>query len=273
MRVEVSDGVSLAVDVWEGGDRVPFLLSHGLASNRRTWEKSAARLHELGHPVVNVDLRGHGGSDKPDAGYDFATMGADLLMVLDAVGFASAVLAGQSTGGNIVVEVAARAPERVPGVAGIDGGALEVSRQWPEWEAARTALTPPPIGGARADAIEARLRRRHPTWSDWAVEASMANFERLADGTVRPWLTLERHLRIVRSLWEHRPSTVIPGLTMPVLLVMAGTGDAREDQKRALAAEITAAASTVRVEWFSPGDHDLHLQFPIELAELLHRCF
>lgn len=273
MRVEVGDGVALAADLLEGGDRVPFLLSHGLASNRRTWERTAARLHELGHPVVNVDLRGHGGSDTPDEGYDFATMGDDLVMVLDAAGFATAVLAGQSTGGNIAVDLAARWPARVAGVAGVDGGALEVSRQWPEWESAQSALTPPPIAGTRADAVEAMLRRGHPTWSDWGVEASMANFERLADGTVRPWLTQDRHLRIVRSLWEHRPSTVIPTLSMPVLLVMAGTGDAWEAQKRALADEITTAAPQVRVEWFSPGDHDLHVQHPVELADLLHRCF
>jgi hypothetical protein len=29
----------------------------------------------------------------------------------------------------------------------------------------------------------------------------------------------------------------------------------------------------VRVEWFSPGDHDLHIQFPVELADLLHGAF
>ena len=149
MRVEVAPGVALEVDRWDGGDAVPFLLVHGLASNRRTWEGVAARLHELGHSVASVDLRGHGRSDKPDDGYDFATMGADLVAVLDAVGFPRAVLAGQSTGGNIVVDLAAQAPDRVAGVAGIDGGALELSRQWPDWEECKavsyTHLTLPTI--------------------------------------------------------------------------------------------------------------------------------
>lgn len=273
MRVVVDDGTSLAVDTWTGGDGVPFLLSHGLASNRRTWERAAARLHELGHPVATVDLRGHGASDKPDQGYDFTTLGADLVRVLDVVGFASAVLAGQSTGGNIVVDVGARHPDRVAGVAGVDGGALEPSRRWPDWDACRAALAPPALAGSSADAVEAMLRRGHPSWSDWAIEATMASFDRRPDGTVRPWLSVDRHVRILRSLWEHRPSTLIPTLEMPVLLVMADTGDAWSEHKRSLVAEVTAASARVRVEWFAPGDHDLHVQCPMELAELLHRYF
>ena len=32
----------------------------------------------------------------------------------------------------------------------------------------------------------------------------------VADGTVRPWLTFGRHIQILRSLWEHRPSEMVP---------------------------------------------------------------
>lgn len=272
-RVQVDDGVALECDVWAGGAGLPFLLVHGLSSNRRLWERSADRLHELGHPVASVDLRGHGRSDKPDAGYDFATMGSDLLAVLDAVGFGPAVLAGQSTGGNIVVDLAARAPERVAGVAGIDGGALELARQFPEWDRCKEALAPPPLAGTPATEVEGWLRKAHPTWTDWGIEASMANFEHLPDGTLRPWLSLENHLRLLRSLWEHRPSTVIPKLDVPVLLVMADTGDDWAEQKRAIVGELVEASRPVRVEWFSPGDHDLHVQYPAELADLLHAAF
>ena len=273
MRANVDTGVALEVDTWEGGDAVPFLLVHGLASNRRTWEGVAARLHELGHPVATVDLRGHGRSDKPELGYDFPTMGADLLGVLDAVGFETAVIAGQSTGGNIVVDLAARAPDRVAGVAGVDGGALELARQWPDWQECKVALAPPPLIGTPAASIEAWIRRGHPSWSDWGVEVTMANFEHLADGTIRPWLTLDRHLLILRALWEHHPSSVIPNLATSVLLVMAGTGDDWERQKRMIGDELVASAPNVQVEWISPGDHDLHVQHPIELADLLHRSF
>ena len=272
-RVPVARDVALHTVVRESDDRVPFLLVHGLASNCRTWEGVAERLAELGHPAATVDLRGHGLSDKPDDGYDFATMCADLLAVLDGVGFECPVVAGQSTGGNIAVELAARAPDRVAGVAGVDGGALELARQWREWDACLAALAPPKLAGVQAASIERRLRSAHPGWSDWGIDVTMGNFERLPDGTVRPWLSFDHHVRILRSLWEHRPSSVIPSLDVPVLLVLADAGDAFAGRKRALVDEIAETAPKVRVEWFSPGDHDLHVQFPVELADLLHQSF
>jgi pimeloyl-ACP methyl ester carboxylesterase len=273
MRVPVADGVGLHVPTWEGGDRAPFLLVHGLASNCRTWEGVAARLHESGHPVASVDQRGHGQSDKPDDGYDFATLCADLVEVLDAVGFERAVVAGQSTGGNIAVDLGARRPDRVAGVVGVDGGSLELSRRWPKWEDCEAALAPPRIAGAEAATVEGWVRAGHPDWSDWAVEATMANFEHLPNGTIRPWLTFERHIRILRSLWEHHPSTVIPTLEPPLLLALADSGDAWTEQKRTMADELAASSPRVTLEWFSPGDHDLHLQFPVEMGDLLHRSF
>ncbi|MGH9263976.1 MAG: alpha/beta fold hydrolase [Acidimicrobiales bacterium] len=271
-RVTVDDGVALHVATWEGGDEVPFLLVHGLSSNLRTWEGVAGRLVALGHPVAAVDLRGHGRSDKPDHGYEFATLCSDLLAVVDSVGFERPVVAGQSTGGNVAVDLALRAPGRVAGVAGVDGGALELSRQFPQWEACLDALAPPRLAGTPAEVVEARIRASHPSWSDRGIEVTMANLERLPDGTVRPWLTFGRHVQLLRSLWEHRPSTAIPALDVPVLLVLADSGDATLDQKRAVVEGITEAAPKVQVEWMT-GDHDLHVQFPDELAELLHRSF
>lgn len=256
-----------------GGGEAPFLLVHGLSSNCRTWEGVAARLHELGHPVAAVDLRGHGQSPKPDGGYDLATMAEDLVGVLDDVGFERAVVAGQSTGGNIAIELGVRHPTRVSGVAGVDGGSIELSRQFREWDECESALAPPRLAGTPAPTVEGWVRRGHPDWADWAVEATLANLEVLPDGTVRPWLTYERHLRILRSLWKHRPSQVVPRLSAPLLLALADSGDSWAGDKRSFAEELRKATPSVRVEWFSPGDHDLHLQFPVELAELLHESF
>lgn len=272
MAFEIESGVVLRGLQWEGGDRRPFLLVHGLASNCRTWRGAGAALADDGHPVVAIDLRGHGQSDKPDDGYDFDTLTADLLRLLDLLGWSRTVVVGQSTGGNLAVELGHRDPDRLAGVAGVDGGALDLQRTWPRWEDCEQALAPPPLAGTSRRDFDAMLRRDHPDWSDEAIDATLANVETLADGSIRPWLSRDRHMRILRSLWEHRPSSVWPTLKVPVLLVGADGGDDWSQRKREelSAAAAVAANTSMRVEWFSPADHDVHVQHPRRVARLLH---
>lgn len=250
-----------------------MLCVHGLASNALTWSGVAERLQARGHPVAAVDLRGHGRSDAPDDGYDFATMGTDLVAVLDALGWDTVVLAGQSTGGNLVVDLSVRSPERVAGVVGVDGGALDIQRRWPAWEDCAAALAPPRLEGSPAATMEEYIRGAHPDWSDGGVASAMANFEVRDDGTIRPWLTFDRHMRILRALWEHDPSTDLARTRSPVLLVMADAGDGGGAAKRADADAARDALPSVEVRWFSPADHDVHIQHPLVLADLIADTF
>ncbi|MGH9222323.1 MAG: alpha/beta fold hydrolase [Acidimicrobiales bacterium] len=263
-RLAVAEGVSLHALVWEGGSGRAFLLVHGLSSNCRTWEAVAERLHAAGHPVVAVDLRGHGLSDKPANGYDFATLTRDLRLVIAAFEFGEAVAVGQSTGGNLAVELAYRASGLVAGAVGIDGGAIELSERWPRWGDCEAALAPPAFAGTPVANIEGWIRRAHRDWPDAGVAATLANLEVLPDGTARPWLTYDRHIRLLRALWEHHPSEVVPHLTVPLMLVHAehdGNGGAAPPH-----AVLTGAK--VRVERVR-GDHDLHVQQPDRVADLL----
>ena len=85
--VEVAAGVQLRIIATNmEGTQVPFLLVHGLASNARMWDGVAAVLAAAGHPVVAVDQRGHGRSSKPDEGYDFVTVVADLVALIASLG-------------------------------------------------------------------------------------------------------------------------------------------------------------------------------------------
>jgi len=277
-HIVVTGGVVLRVLVWDDeatrdGDPVPVLCVHGLASNAHTWDGVAERLHTLGHPVAAVDLRGHGRSEAPDDGYEFATMGADVLAVLDALDWPRAVLAGQSTGGNLVVSLGARAPERVAGVAGVDGGAFDLKSRWPVWDDCASALAPPRLEGTPAATMEDFVRRAHPDWSDRGVAATMANFEIGPDATIRPWLSFDRHMRILRALWEHRPTEDLARIEAPVLLVLADTGDDWGARKRTEADTALAALPSIQVRWFSPADHDVHIQYPDELGDLMHATF
>ncbi|MGH8907560.1 MAG: hypothetical protein ACRD0K_13790 [Egibacteraceae bacterium] len=81
--------------------------------------------------------------------------------------------------------------------------------------------------------------------------------------------TLERHLEILRGLWEHRPGQRYGGLRVPVLLVPADTGEATATaQKREETAQAEASIPRVRVHWLT-ADHDIHVQYPTMLAEVM----
>ena len=275
-RLEVTGGTTVHCVEWGGAPPpdgmgaapVPFLLVHGLASNCRTWEGVAGLLAAAGHPVATVDQRGHGRSDAPAGGYDFATLCDDLERVLDALGYDRAVVAGQSTGGNIAVELARRAAGRLAGVAGVDGGTLELQERWPRWEDCLGALAPPRLAGTKASDLVAMLRASHPDWADWGIEATMANLEVLADGTVRARLGFEHHIEVLRALWEHRPSAVLGDLDVPVLLVLADSGDDWSPDKHTGAERAARLLRRGRVHWVSPGDHDVHVQHPDRVAGL-----
>lgn len=271
-RLPATGGVSLHVREWEPADPTgtPVLLVHGLASCAALWDGVADALAARGHPVAAVDQRGHGRSDKPDTGYDYATVADDLAAVLDGLGWTRPVVAGQSWGGGVVLELAVRHPDATAGVACIDGGWMDFPTRFPDWDACAAALSPPNTTGTPVVEIEAMLRRLHPDWPETGIRGALACFEVREDGTVAPWLTRDRHLQILRSMWDRPPAEVHPLVRVPVLLLPADDGSSWSEQKRHDVAAAEAALARSRTHWFSPADHDVHAQHPLEVARVLH---
>ena len=270
-RVLVAEGVELAVDTWAPTDITgpPYLLVHGLASNARMWDGVATRLVGHGHRVLAVDLRGHGRSSKPDGPYDVATVAADLAGLIERLGLERPVVAGQSWGGNVAIELAASEPAMVGGVACVDGGWLQLGRDFPDWDACRAALAPPDLAGRRFAEVEAYFRSAHPDWPETGIQGALANFECRPGGTVALWLTLDRHMAVLRGLWEHRPVDRYPLIEAPVLLMPADNGDpGHTARKRADVDEAARRIPRARVRWFR-GDHDIHAQHPDEVATVM----
>ncbi len=183
-RVEVADGVELAVDRWDPapGSAIadappPFLLVHGLASNARMWDGVAEALAAMGHSVAAVDLRGHGRSSKPDAGYDVPTVADDLATLIERMGLVRPIAAGQSWGGNVVLELASRHPHAVRAIALVDGGWIELSEGFPKLADCLAALAPPRLAGRPLKEVEGWIRSAHADWPESGIRGTLGNFE------------------------------------------------------------------------------------------------
>jgi pimeloyl-ACP methyl ester carboxylesterase len=265
----VDVGLQLQVREWQGdvGKR-PFLLVHGLSSNARTWDGVARVLAVAGHRVTAVNQRGHGQSEKPDDGYDFATVTADLNRLIAALGWEKPVLAGQSWGGNVLLAFGARYPKRASHLVFVDGGFLDLKQQGP-WEQVSMQLKPPAFNGTRYDTLKAQIAASQPEWSDEGVEGTMHNFETLPDNTIQPWLTLDRHMKILRALYDQHPTQLYPLVQEPVLICPADDGSDWARRKRGAVAAASAAIQHSQVRWFEQTAHDVHVHRPAELAQAM----
>jgi len=258
-----------------GGAAHPVLLVHGLSSNARLWDGVSEHLAAAGHPVVAVDLRGHGASadvpdvdsDDPDAAATDPTLLAarDLADICEGLKWTAPIVAGQSWGGNVVLQLAADRPDLVHGLALVDGGWLHLGDQWSTLDDAWRILAPPRFDDTSRFDLRARLRAGHPDWSDAAINATLGNLRERADGTVTPWLERERHRAIVGSLLRHRPRELYPLIRCPVLLLAAGGPVSKNE----LVAQAAGALPHAEVVDFPGGDHDLHAQQPSRVAELI----
>ena len=277
-RVPLRDGISLRALEWSSNVGTPILLVHGLASNARLWDGAARELAALGHSVVAIDLRGHGHSDKPDHGYAMHEVAHDVADVLQCLAqrsphFTRALVVGQSWGGNIVIELAHKHADMVRGVVAVDGGTIELGEAFPVWEDCAEVMSPPPLAGMKAERLRSYIRAAHPDWSEEGIDGQMHNMEVLPDGTIRPWLTLDRHLMVLRGLWEHKPSSLWSDISVPVMFTPAAKDDndfTRRKREQLRVAQQQLPSCTV--EWFEPADHDLHAQFPQRFAQVIQHA-
>lgn len=263
--IQLPDGPRLAVRRWSG-ERRPFLLVHGLASNARLWDGVAGRLSAAGHEVLAVDQRGHGQSERTSDGYDSATAAADLGALIRELGWTGTrapIVAGQSWGGNVVLTLAAN-HAGVAGLALVDGGWIHLADRFPTFDECWAALEPPRFDGLTREALLAQSTGWHADWPEEGRLGSLANFADLPDGTVRPHLARAHHRSIVHSLWQDDPRDLYGRVSIPTVL-MAAVG--------AVPAEATAVTEAgeqiadARVVWYVGAHHDLHAQQPDRCAE------
>ena len=100
--------------------RTPVLIAHGLSYFSYDWIGPAAGI-AVDREVVAIDMRGFGQSTwSPARDYKLETLGADVIALLDHLGWPRAVLMGHSFGGRVCLATAGWHPDRAAALICVD---------------------------------------------------------------------------------------------------------------------------------------------------------
>ena len=246
---------------------------HGLASTCHIWDQVAPILARS-FAVVDMDLRGHGESAKPDHGYDFASVSRDVAGVIQAKDLDKPIVVGHSWGGDVALELAVAYPGAPGGLCFVDGGMIEPSTRYQSLDEAREQMAPPDFTGMEFDGFQERIQQRAAANGPAFVDMVLANFEVFEDGTFRAKLSRENHIRIVGALWDHHPPALYPKAACPVLIMLARQKDNPDTAARGLLrAETVAAAGDMlpvsKTVWLEDSIHDVPVQRPELVAGVI----
>jgi pimeloyl-ACP methyl ester carboxylesterase len=131
-----SDGKRIAyyqddfTDPWT--QQPPILLLHSAMGNSQRFFAMVPPLARC-HPVVRMDLRGHGGSHTPtpEEPFSLERLTQDAVELLDHLGFRRAHIVGNSAGGYVAQQIAIHHPDRALSLAtygstpGLNAAALD----------------------------------------------------------------------------------------------------------------------------------------------------
>ncbi|HEY2355929.1 MAG TPA: alpha/beta hydrolase [Phenylobacterium sp.] len=109
--VVLSNGLRLAYIEMGNPKGQPVVLIHGYTDNARDWWPLAPHLAKSFRLII-VDIRGHGGSDKPECCYTRVDFAYDIKLLLDALRIEKADIVGHSLGSIITQTFAELWPER-----------------------------------------------------------------------------------------------------------------------------------------------------------------
>ena len=105
-----ANGITLHYYRTGNGSLPPMVLSHGYTDNGLCWTDLALAM-EKRYDCIMYDLRGHGLSEAPAAGYDINDNVSDIVGLIKALKLSKPVIIGHSLGGSIAAIVAAQYPD------------------------------------------------------------------------------------------------------------------------------------------------------------------
>jgi pimeloyl-ACP methyl ester carboxylesterase len=120
-RVEAN---GLGFEVADEGAGTPVVLLHGFPDTSALWRHQVAALTGAGFRTIAPDMRGRGGSDRPEqvAAYGLTKIVGDVTGIMDTLGIKKAHVVGHDWGAAAAWLVAMLAPDRVDHLVAISVG-------------------------------------------------------------------------------------------------------------------------------------------------------
>ena len=224
------DSIQLAFGFWPGQGS-PVVALHGLTASYLNFigvaESLAGRL-----PLLSLDLRGRGDSDKPAGPYGFVQHAKDVAAAMRSFALGPSILVGHSMGAFIAAAVAHQFPELVSALLLVDGGyvpdrgsgvAPDVDVNAALLERVTQLRETYPSRQAYVALWRAKPHMSGMDWNPWMQ--AFFEYEVAGDGPVKP---KAYEAGVVADLSEGmRPDEIIArlrSLRVPVILMRAGHG-------------------------------------------------
>jgi lipase len=263
MRVNDWHGLTIErmlLHLHEWGDPAspPVVCLHGITVHGRRFRRLAEERLASRYRVLAPDLRGHGRS-RWEPPWTIATHVADVLETIVAAGVERAAWIGHSFGGRLVLELAAREPERIERAVLLDPAIQLLPHVG--FDFARHELTDLSFA-THEDALEARLMASRWTPREFLEAEMQEHLELGSDGRLRYRYCRAAVIAIYGELCTEPPPPET--LRAPALLVHAPAfGLVREEQLAAYASR----TETVAV----PGGHVVYWDAYDETADAVER--
>lgn len=247
---------------WGPVEESSVVCIHGVAQHGAVFKEVGERLARSGHPVVSVDLRGHGesGNEPP---WNLDTHVRDVEETVRALGIEQATWVGHSFGGLVAAALAAESPELTQSLALLDPGlAVPPERALRSAEIERLDWSFATVDGA----VNALLSNEAIVASPRDVVAAFVNDDvrKGSDGRFR----FSFCPSTVVVAWSEMTLSPPPIAQVPTLLVIAETPlyDGSRQQRR-YEEELGGLLSKVEV----PNGHNVLWESPQETIGAVER--
>ncbi|WP_250123470.1 alpha/beta hydrolase [Chroococcidiopsis sp. CCMEE 29] len=206
--------IQLSYLEWNQGQE-PLLLLHGLADCGMVWVSLAELLCDRYH-ILAPDLRGHGDSSKPEQGYSYADIIADLEGLMDRVGWTSAHVVAHSWSAKVTAIWAQQQPQRFRSLVLVDPFFLSTMPSWMKltfpllYRVLPFLKTMGPFASYEQAQQQARQLKQYRGWSTLQQAVFQAAMEQKPDGRWGSKFVVQARDEIFEDVMR------VAGLTQPV---------------------------------------------------------